>query len=54
MPAIFLSFDAAARANYYGDTALAALRRLGEVRLHDGAGPLDAGRARRRRKRLRR
>jgi D-3-phosphoglycerate dehydrogenase len=42
MPAIFLSFEPAARANYYGDTALAALRRLGEVRLHDGAGPLDA------------
>ena len=42
MPAIFLSFDAAARANYYGEAALAALRRLGEVRLHDGHGALDA------------
>jgi D-3-phosphoglycerate dehydrogenase len=42
MPSIFLSFEPAARANYYGDTALAALRRLGEVHLHEGAGPLDA------------
>ncbi|MBI5721831.1 MAG: hydroxyacid dehydrogenase [Burkholderiales bacterium] len=41
MPAIFLSFDPAARANYYGDKALAGLRALGEVRLHEGSEALE-------------
>lgn len=38
---IFLSFAPAARANYYGDRALAALRALGTVRLNESASPLD-------------
>ena len=42
MPTIFLSFTPAARANYYGERALAALQDLGEVRLHEQAAPLDA------------
>jgi len=42
MPAIFLSFDPAARANYYGDKALAGLRALGEVRLYERSEMLDA------------
>ena len=41
MPAIFLSFDPAARANYYGNKALAGLRALGEVRLYEGTAILD-------------
>lgn len=41
MPAIFLTFDPTARANYYGDKALAGLRALGEVRLHERAEVLD-------------
>lgn len=41
MPTIFLSFDPAARANYYGDKALAGLRALGEVRLYEHAEMLD-------------
>ncbi|MFN0182220.1 MAG: NAD(P)-dependent oxidoreductase [Aquabacterium sp.] len=35
MPAILLTFNPAARALYYGDTALAALGELGELRLHE-------------------
>jgi len=35
MPTILLSFNPAARALYYGDQALAGLRSLGEVRLHE-------------------
>ncbi|MBL8286802.1 MAG: hydroxyacid dehydrogenase [Rubrivivax sp.] len=38
---IFLTFDPAARALYYGDKALAALRALGEVRLHESPQALD-------------
>jgi D-3-phosphoglycerate dehydrogenase len=41
MPSIFLSFAPDARANYYGDKALAGLRALGDVRLHEGSEPLD-------------
>lgn len=41
MPTIFLSFDPAARANYYGDKALAGLRALGEVRLYEHVEMLD-------------
>ncbi len=41
MPAIFLSFAPEARANYYGEKALAGLRALGEVRLHEGSEALD-------------
>lgn len=40
-PAILLTCCPAARANYYGDAALAGLRALGEVRLHEGAEPLS-------------
>ena len=35
MPTILLTFAPAARALYYGDAALAALRALGDVRLHE-------------------
>jgi D-3-phosphoglycerate dehydrogenase len=35
MPTILLTFNPAARALYYGDKALAGLRALGEVRLHE-------------------
>lgn len=41
MPTIFLIFDPAARANYYGDKALAGLRALGEVRLYERTEMLD-------------
>jgi D-3-phosphoglycerate dehydrogenase len=41
MPAIFLSFDPEARANYYGDKALAGLRALGEVRLNESTAIVD-------------
>ena len=41
MPTIFLSFNAAARARYYGDKALRALRELGDVRLNDSDEALD-------------
>ena len=41
MPQIFLTFDRQARANYYGEKALAGLRALGAVRLHEGCAPLD-------------
>jgi hypothetical protein len=35
MPKILLSFNPAARKLYYGDKALAGLRALGSVRLHE-------------------
>ncbi len=38
---ILLTHTPEKRANYYGDKALAALRALGEVRLHEGDEPLD-------------
>lgn len=38
---ILLTHTPAALANYYGDVALAALRKFGEVRLHTGDAPLD-------------
>jgi D-3-phosphoglycerate dehydrogenase / 2-oxoglutarate reductase len=38
---ILLTHTPEKRANYYGETALAELRRLGEVRLHEGDEPLD-------------
>lgn len=41
MPRILLTFDPASRANYYGDEALAGLRALGDVRLHEGREALD-------------
>ena len=49
-PTIFLAFAPAARALYYGDEAIAALRALGEVRVNDhaqalsGASLIDAAR----------
>ena len=42
MPRIFLAFSAVARANYYGDRALAGLRRIGEVILNDLERPLTS------------
>ncbi len=42
MPTIFLSFTPDARANYYGERALAGLRAIGEVRLNEDSRPLDA------------
>ena len=39
-PVIFLAHTPAMRRNYYGAEALAGLRALGEVRLHDGDAPL--------------
>ncbi len=41
-PVIFLTHTPAMRRNYYGEQALAGLRRLGTVRLHEGNAPLDA------------
>lgn len=38
---ILLTHTPAALENYYGDAALSALRKLGEVRLHTGAAPLE-------------
>lgn len=38
---ILLTHTPEMRANYYGEKALAALRELGEVRLHEGDEPLD-------------
>jgi len=38
---IFLAFPVSARANYYGDKALAGLRRIGEVTLNDRDRPLS-------------
>jgi len=40
-PTIFLAHTPAMRRNYYGERALAALRELGTVRLHEGDVPLD-------------
>lgn len=42
-PTIFLAHTPAMRLNYYGGRALAGLRQLGAVRLHEGETPLDAG-----------
>ena len=41
MPKIFLTFTPASRENYYSDRALAGLRTLGDVTLHDGVQPLS-------------
>ena len=41
MSRIFLAFPVGARANYYGDKALAGLRRIGEVTLNDRDRPLS-------------
>ena len=41
-PTIFLAHTPAMRRNYYGARALAGLRELGEVRLHEDDQPLDA------------
>ncbi len=41
MTTIFLTFDAAARANYYSDKALAGLRALGELRLNEHGEALE-------------
>ncbi len=41
MPRIFLAHTPEMRRNYYGERALAGLRELGDVVLHEGAGPLD-------------
>src|SRR5213592_1096105 len=38
---ILLTHSPEARALYYGERALAGLRRVGDVRLHDGAAPLE-------------
>ncbi len=40
-PVILLAHTPAMRRNYYGEEALAGLRALGEVRLHEGDAPLD-------------
>jgi D-3-phosphoglycerate dehydrogenase len=40
MPRILLTHSPEARANYYGERALAGLAQVGEVRLHGGAEPL--------------
>lgn len=42
-PLIFLAHTPAMRRNYYGERALAGLRALGSVTLHEGAVPLDPG-----------
>ncbi len=42
-PLIFLAHTPAMRANYYGERALAGLRALGRVQLHEGAAALEAG-----------
>ena len=41
MPTILLSFKRSARALYYGENALAGLRKLGDVRLNDSDEALD-------------
>lgn len=41
-PVIFLTHTPAMRRNYYGERALAGLRQLGTVQLHEGDAPLDA------------
>ncbi len=40
MPTLLLASSISSRANYYGDEALAGLRRLGTVRLNETAAPL--------------
>lgn len=40
MPRILLTHSPEARANYYGERALAGLMQVGEVKLHDGPEPL--------------
>jgi D-3-phosphoglycerate dehydrogenase len=40
MATIYLTHDQEARANYYGETALAGLAELGELRLNSTGGPL--------------
>ena len=40
---ILLTHSPEARALYYGDRALAGLRALGEVKLHEGGAPLEGG-----------
>ena len=40
-PRILLTHTADTRRNYYGDQALAGLRALGDVVLHDGIAPMD-------------
>src|ERR671919_125981 len=40
MPTIFLTHEDEARAQYYGEEALARLRALGEVRLNETGRPL--------------
>jgi D-3-phosphoglycerate dehydrogenase / 2-oxoglutarate reductase len=40
-PVLLLTFNNAARRNYYGDKAVAALRNLGELRLNDTDLPLE-------------
>ena len=42
LPTLLLTSTAASRANYYGEEALAGLRKLGKVRLNDGDLPLSA------------
>ena len=42
MPTIFLTHTADMLANYYGERALAALRKLGDVRLNESGRVLDA------------
>lgn len=42
-PVILLAHTPAMRRNYYGEQALAELRQLGEVRLHESDAPLDPG-----------
>ena len=42
MPTILLTHTPDMLANYYGERALAALRKLGDVRLNDTGGVLDA------------
>lgn len=41
IPIILLAHTPAMRRNYYGEDALAGLRALGKVRLHEGDAPLD-------------
>src|SRR3954468_16495890 len=38
---ILLTHSPEARTLYYGERALAALRKVGEVKLHEGAAPLE-------------
>jgi len=38
---ILLTHSPEARALYYGERALAGLRKVGDVKLHEGAAPLE-------------